>query len=518
MTTAEAVTATFKLLLIGDSGTGKSSLLLRFTDDTWLQPDEVSATIGVDFKVKTVDVDNKKYKLTIWVWFTELETYSSSRDVVKMVVGNKCDKDSAGVREVPRKEGEAFARKMGTLFIETSAKSKLGLKDAFIEVVRKTDAPGQQRQARSYSAATASSVSSGVGFNLTPEQLELQELARTFTAKEIIPNAAHHDRTGEYPTEILKKAWEVGLLNTHVPAEYGGLGLGVLDCAIISEEMAYGCSGIQTAAEANGLAEAPVIIGGNDAQKKKYLGRMTEEPLMCAYCVTEPIAGSDVAGIQTRAVKKGNSWSITGNKMWITNGGKADWYFVLAKTDPNANAGKAFTGFIVDGKSAGITVGKKEINMGQRASDTRGISFEDVEVPDENRLGDVGRGFSLAMGAFDTTRPLVAAAAVGVARRAYEEAAKYALERKTMGKAIAEHQIIAFMLADMAIGVEASRNMVWKAGALRDQGQSNTLFASMAKAFASEVANKNAADAVQIFGGNGFNSEYPVEKLMRDAK
>ncbi|KAJ1553739.1 hypothetical protein HK405_007034 [Cladochytrium tenue] len=359
----------------------------------------------------------------------------------------------------------------------------------------------------------------GIGFSLTPEQKELQETARSFTAREIIPKAAHHDVTGEYPTEILKKAWEAGLLNTHVPAEYGGLGLGVLDCALISEEMAYGCSGIQTAAEANGLAEAPVIIGGNEAQKKKYLGRMIEEPLMCAYCVTEPIAGSDVAGIGTRAVKKGaNSWSITGNKMWITNGGKADWYFVLAKTDPAANAGRAFTGFIVDAKSPGITVGKKELNMGQRASDTRGISFEDVEVPDENRLGDVGKGFSLAMGAFDTTRPLVAAAAVGVARRAYEEALKYSLERKTMGKPISEHQAIAFMLADMASGVEASRLLVWKAAWMRDSGARNTLFASMAKATASEVANKNAADAVQIFGGNGFNSEYPVEKLMRDAK
>ncbi|KAI8841737.1 acyl-CoA dehydrogenase/oxidase [Chytridium lagenaria] len=350
------------------------------------------------------------------------------------------------------------------------------------------------------SFASESGAHAGIGFSLNADQQELQDLARSFTAKEIIPNAAHHDRTGEYPTEILKKAWEVGLLNTHVPAEYGGLGLGVLDCAIISEELAYG---------------SPVIIGGNDAQKKKYLGRMTEEPLMCAYCVTEPVAGSDVAGIQTRATKKGNEWVINGSKMWITNGGKANWYFVLAKTDPAANAGKAFTGFIVDGDSAGISIGKKEINMGQRCSDTRGITFEDVVVSDENRLGDVGKGFSLAMGAFDTTRPLVAAAAVGLARRAYEEALKYSLD---YGKPIAEHQAISFMLADMAIGVEASRSLVWKSSWLRDAGQRNTLYASMAKAFASEVANKNAADAVQIFGGNGFNSEYPVEKLMRDAK
>ncbi|KAJ3195627.1 hypothetical protein HDU82_002046 [Entophlyctis luteolus] len=369
--------------------------------------------------------------------------------------------------------------------------------------------------------AFSASAAPRINLALTPEQLELQQLARSFTEKEITPKAAYHDRTGEYPVEILKKAWEVGLLNTHVPAEYGGLGLGVLDCALISEEMAYGCSGIQTAAEANGLAvkrEAPVILGASDALKKKYLGRMTEEPLMCAYCVTEPIAGSDVAGIATKAVKKGNSWVLNGSKMWITNGGKANWYFVLAKTDPSANAGKAFTGFIVDADSAGISVGKKEINMGQKCSDTRGITFEDVEVSDENRIGDVGKGFQLAMGAFDITRPLVAAAAVGLARRAYEEALKYSIERKTMGKPISEHQAIAFMLADMAIGVEAARGLVHKSAWMRDNGQRNTLYASMAKAMASEVANKNAADAVQIFGGNGFNSEYPVEKLMRDAK
>jgi acyl-CoA dehydrogenase len=354
-----------------------------------------------------------------------------------------------------------------------------------------------------------------IDFQLSQDQLDLQELGRKFTAEYIIPNAAHHDRTGEYPTEILKKAWETGLLNGHIPEKFGGLGLGVLDCAILSEELAYGCTGIQTAAEANGLAEAPVILAANDAQKKKYLGRMTEEPLMAAYCVTEPGAGSDVAGAKTKAVKKGDKFILNGNKMWITNGGKANWYFVLAKTDENENAGRAFTGFIVDANSPGITVGKKELNMGQRCSDTRGISFENVEVPEENVLGKVGQGFKIAMGAFDTTRPLVAAAAVGLARRALDEATKYSLERNTMGKVIAEHQAVSFMLADMAIGVEASRNLVWKSSWLRDQGKKNTYYASIAKAYASEIANKNAQDAVQIFGGNGFNSEYPVEKLMR---
>ncbi|KAJ2631925.1 hypothetical protein H4R22_001633 [Coemansia sp. RSA 1290] len=378
-----------------------------------------------------------------------------------------------------------------------------------------------RRSTRSFSTsllASSDSTPASLGFQLSEDQLNIQDTARQFARDVIIPAAPHHDKTGEYPTEIIKQAWELGLVNTHIPSEYGGLGLGVFDTALVSEQLAYGCSGIQTAIEANGLAEAPVILAANDAQKKKYLGRMSEEPLMAAYCVTEPGAGSDVAGAKTTAVKKGDKWIVNGQKMWITNGGKANWYFLLAKTDPAANAGKAFTGFIVDADSPGITVGRKEWNMGQRASDTRGITFEDVEVPDENRLGDVGQGFKIAMGAFDITRPLVASGAVGLAQRAMDEAAAYSVQRKTMGKPIVAHQAVAFMLADMAIQIEASRMMVWRAGWLRDQNKRNTYYASIAKALASETANKCASDAVQIFGGNGFNSEYPVEKLMRDAK
>jgi acyl-CoA dehydrogenase len=286
----------------------------------------------------------------------------------------------------------------------------------------------------------------------------------------------------------------------------------------IGEELAYGCTGIMTAMEANGLASAPVIIAGSEEQKKKYLGRLTEAPLQAAYCVTEPGAGSDVAGLATTAVKKGDEWVLNGNKMWITNGGVADWYFVLAKTDPNAKTGAGFTGFIVDADTPGITRGRKEVNLGQRCSDTRGITFEDVVVPDANRLGAEGVGFKIAMGAFDHTRPPVASGAVGLARRAMDEAIQYASERKTMGVPIAHHQSISFMIADMAIGIEASRSLVHKASYEIDQGRKNTLYASMAKAFAGDHANKVAADAVQIFGGNGFNTEYPVEKLMRDAK
>jgi acyl-CoA dehydrogenase len=275
-----------------------------------------------------------------------------------------------------------------------------------------------------------------------------------------------------------------------------------------------------TAIEANGLAAAPVILAGNDAQKKEYLGRLTAEPIAASYAVTEPGAGSDVAGLKTRAKKVGDEWVINGSKMWITNAGYANWFFVLAKTaeDPAAGPGSAFTAFVVDADTKGITLGPKEINMGQRCSDTRGVTFDDVRVPAANVLGAVGKGFKVAMGAFDQTRPPVAAGAVGLARRALDEALKYALERKTMGKPIAQHQAVAFMLADMAAGVEAARLLTYKAACIVDAGGKNTAFASMAKLVAGDLANKCATDAVQIFGGNGFNTNYPVEKLMRDAK
>ena len=358
----------------------------------------------------------------------------------------------------------------------------------------------------------------GFSLQLSEEQAALQGLARQFAVNDVIPVAAQYDQTMEFPREVFNQAWELGLVNTHIPEAYGGLGLGCLEGCIIGEELAYGCTGIMTAMEANGLAEAPVIIAGTHEQKAKYLGRMTEEPLQAAYGVTEPGAGSDVAGLATTAVKKGDEWVLNGQKMWITNGGVANWYFVLAKTDATAKTGSAFTGFIVDGDTPGITVGRKEINLGQRCSDTRGITFEDVVVPDANRLGAEGKGFGVAMGAFDHTRPPVASGAVGLARRAMQEALEYATTRKTMGTMIAGHQAVSFMLADMAMGIEASRMLVYKSAYEIDNGRKNTLFASMAKAFAGDHANKVAADAVQIFGGNGFNTEYPVEKLMRDAK
>ncbi|CAG9864111.1 unnamed protein product [Phyllotreta striolata] len=360
----------------------------------------------------------------------------------------------------------------------------------------------------------------GVNFALNETQKEFQELARKFTREEIIPAAAELDRTGKYPFELLKKAWSLGLTNNHIPEEYGGMGMGVFDGCLIAEEFAYGCTGVKTALEASQLGQTPVLIAGNHEQKKKYLGRLIEEPLVAAYGVTEPGAGSDVNGIKTRAEKKGEEWILNGQKMWITNGGVANWYFVLARTnpDPKAPASKAFTGFIVERDWPGVTPGRKEINMGQRASDTRGITFEDVRIPKENVLLEEGQGFKIAMGTFDTTRPPVAAGATGLAQRCLDEATKYSLERKAFGVPICQHQAVAFILADMAIAVETAR-LAWMKSAWEvDNGIKNTLAASIAKCYASDVANKCASDAVQIFGGNGFNTEYPVEKLMRDAK
>ena len=367
---------------------------------------------------------------------------------------------------------------------------------------------GLSRRGAAFSTASdAEEMAEGYSLALSEEQQAFKELARKFAAEEVIPVAAEYDKTMEFPRPVFNKAWELGLVNTHIPEAYGGLGLGCLEGCLIGEELAYGCTGIMTAMEANGLAEAPVIISASHEQKAKYLGRMTEEPLQAAYCVTEPGAGSDVGAAKTTAVKKGDEWVISGNKMWITNGGVANWYFVLAKTDSSAKTGAAFTGFIVDGDSAGITVGRKEINMGQRCSDTRGITFDEVVVPDANRLGAVGEGFKIAMGAFDHTRPPVASGAVGLARRAMDEAIVYATQRQTMGAPIAQHQAVSFMIAEMAMGIEASRLLTHKAAYEIDCGRKNTMFASMAKGFAGDHCNKVCADAVQIFGGNGFNTE-----------
>ncbi len=356
-----------------------------------------------------------------------------------------------------------------------------------------------------------------VDFTLTDEQKDLRDLAHDFSEKEIRPVAWDYDRDGTWPQEIIEKAFEVGLMNVHIPEAYGGPGLDYLSGCLIEEELGWGCSGIGTSLMANGLASAPLLIGGSEETKKKYLGMLTEQPKLSSFCLTEPDAGSDVSGMKTRAVKKGDKYVISGSKCFITNGGYADWYTVYAKTDPEAGH-RGITAFVVDRNSDGVTVDKKEDKLGQRASNTATISFDEVEVPAENMLGEENHGFKLAMMTLDRTRPAVSSMAVGIARAAFEFAAEYSKERVQFGVPIAMHQAVAFMIADMATKIEASRLLVWESAVLLDQGKRNTLVSSHAKRFAADTAMEVTVDAVQVYGGYGFIKEYPVEKLMRDAK
>lgn len=356
-----------------------------------------------------------------------------------------------------------------------------------------------------------------VDFTLTDEQRMIRDLARDFAQNEIAPRAKHHDETGEFPREICEKAFGIGLLNPGLPAAYGGAGMSCFEECLISEEIAAGCSGIGTAMMANTLATAPILVGASEEQKQKWLTPMSQDLLFASYAVTEPEAGSDVMGIKTTARKVGNDYVINGQKMWITGAGVAEWFFVLTYTKKEAGI-RGMTAFIVPAKTDGVIIGKKENNMGQRASDTRGITFNEVVVPEANRIGPEGKGWTLAMAAFDHTRPPVAAAAVGVGRAAMEHAIRYSKERRAFGVAIHRHQAVAFMIADMAMGLDAARLLVWRAGWLHDQGRKNSYEAACAKAFAADTAMQVCVNAVQIFGGYGFNKEYPVEKLMRDAK
>ncbi|MBI2837900.1 MAG: acyl-CoA dehydrogenase family protein [Acidobacteria bacterium] len=356
-----------------------------------------------------------------------------------------------------------------------------------------------------------------MSFDLSEEQRQLQQMARDFAREHIVPVAQHHDETGEFPSEVCRKAFEQGLMNPHIPEEYGGAGLGILDESIMIEELAAACSGITTAIMTNTLSQAPVIMAGTPEQKRQWLQPMTERLSFCAYCVTEPGAGSDVAGIRTTARKDGDTFVLNGEKMWITGAEPAEWYYVLAYTDPSQKT-RGMSAFVVPRNSPGVQVGKKEKNMGQRASDTRAITFENVRVPAGNMLGKEGDGFKITMSAFDRTRPPISASAVGLARAAMEHAIKYAQERTAFGVPIAMHEGVSFMIADMAKDIEAARLLVWQAAWTIDQGRRNTKLAAFAKAFAADTAMRVATDAVQVFGGYGYNTEYPVEKLMRDAK
>jgi len=355
-----------------------------------------------------------------------------------------------------------------------------------------------------------------VDFTLTDEQRMLREMAHDFAENEMRPVAHEFDKDGTWPADVLKKAWEAGLMNSHLPEEYGGPGASYFEGTLIEEEMGWGCSGIGTSLSCNGLAAAPVMLGGSEATKKEYLTRLGEGGMFASFCLTEPGAGSDVASMRTTAVRKGDKYVLNGQKCFITNGSYADWYTVYAKTDKDAGH-RGISAFVVP-RDAGVVVDKKEDKMGQRASNTATISFNDVEIPAENLLGEENGGFKLAMMTLDRTRPGVAAMGVGIARSAMEHAIAYSKERIQFGVPIAAHQGIQFMIADMATKVHLARLATWNSAVLLDQGHRNTIESSHAKRFASDTAMEVATDAVQVYGGYGFIKEYPVEKIMRDAK
>lgn len=363
---------------------------------------------------------------------------------------------------------------------------------------------------------TTLTTQTSLSFGLSDEQRMLQGLARDFARTAMAPVAEHYDRTAEFPVPVIQKARQAGLLNINIPIEFGGGGASLLEECLVGEELAWGCSGIGSAMMINNLAAIPIIVAGSQEQKHEWLGRMVGGQL-ASYAVTEPAAGSDVAGIQTTATRRGAEYCLKGSKTFISNASFSDFFVVFAYTD-RAKRYKGMSAFIVERDREGFSVSKKFDKLGQRASDTAEITLADVVVPEANRLGRDGDGFMIAMQVFDKSRPAVAAAAVGVAQRALDESLKYAKERQTFGVPLAEHQVIGHMLADMAMNIQAARLLAWQAAWLVDQGQSNTKFAAFAKAFAADAAMKITTDAVQIHGGYGFMKEYPVEKLMRDCK
>jgi acyl-CoA dehydrogenase len=361
------------------------------------------------------------------------------------------------------------------------------------------------------------STATGVSFALTDEQRELRRLAREFAEKEIRPKAAEYDENSTHPADIIEKAHELGLMNPHIPEEYGGLGLPGFDGMLVGEELSWGCAGIAVSIVANTLGAAPVMISGTEEQKAQWLPPLIERPILCSFGLSEPNAGSDVSGIQTTAVRDGDEYVVNGSKMFITNAGKADWLVVFASTD-KSQGHRGLSAFIVPTALPGVTVEKHLDKMGQRATDTSALAFQDVRIPVEYRLGEEGEGFKIAMKTLDFTRPGTAAGAVGVAQAAFDYSVEYAKERVQFGQPIAMNQGVNFLIADMATEIEAARLLVWQAAWLSDQGKRATLQSSFAKRFAADTAMKVTTDAVQIYGGYGYIKEYPVEKLMRDAK
>ena len=353
-------------------------------------------------------------------------------------------------------------------------------------------------------------------FELTEEQAMIRQLAHDFARQEIAPLAAQADRDQRFHMPLQQQALELGLLNIAMPEAYGGMGLGALEVALVTEQLCRACLGLGTALCVNALAAEPILLAGSEAQKQQWLPRLAQGEF-ASFALTEPGAGSDAAGIRTSAVRQGDGYVLNGSKIWISNASLASFFVVFAKTDPAAGH-KGISAFIVERDSPGLTVGEPLGKLGQRAAPTCEVFFDQVQVPLSNRLGAEGEGFALAMRTFDQSRPMVAAFGLGLVQRCIDEALPYATGRQSMGQRLIDHQAVAHKLAEMQIRLEASRLLTYQAAWLADQGQRNTLQASVAKAYTSDAAMWAATEAIQILGGMGYSTEYAVEKLFRDAK
>lgn len=356
-----------------------------------------------------------------------------------------------------------------------------------------------------------------MNFYLTEEQKAMQKMARDYAENKIEPVSAEYDEKDEVPMDLLRDMIIQGFSTMTIPQEYGGGGLDGVTACIVIEELARGCAGITTGAAANSLASYPILIAGTHEQKQKYLPPLSEGKF-AAFCLTEPGAGSDAASVATTAVRQGDEYVINGNKCFITNGGFADIYTVFATVDKSKGL-KGLTAIVVEKNTPGLSAGKKEKKMGIRASNTSEVIFEDVRVPVNNRLGEEGEGFTIAMQTLDISRPMVASMAIGLARAAYEKAVKYAKERVQFGKAIANFQAIQFKLADMVMEIDAARLLTLKAADMATKKDRRfSMESAISKAHAGDMAMRVTTEALQVYGGYGYTREYPMEKYMRDAK
>ena len=356
-----------------------------------------------------------------------------------------------------------------------------------------------------------------ISFELSDEQKAIQKVAHDFAEKEIRPVAAEYDEEEKYPEQFITTAFKAGMTYLYIPEEYGGQGMDFLTACIVGEEIAWGCCGFATILGANNLGTTPLLVAGTEEQKKKYFGDLTSRPSLAAMALTEPEVGSDAAGVKTTAVLEGDEYVINGTKCFISNGGIADLTTVFASTDQSKGV-RGLSCFLVPAGNPGIEGGKKERKMGVRASHTAEVILSDCRVPAADLLGEFGKGFKIAMITLDKARVSVACNSVGIARAALEAAIVYAKERVQFGRPIAENQAIQFMLADMAMYIEAGRLMYMKAGWMETQGLPFSSQAALSKTFCSDMAMRVTTDVVQVFGGNGYMRDYPVEKYMRDAK